>query len=293
MRILVTGARGQLGSDCVEVLSEKHELLALDLPEFDIGDRAAVERTVDAFTPECILNCAAYTRVDDCEDDREAAYRTNVSGPFHLASCAQKGGARIIHISTDYVFDGRKPCPEPYVEEDAVSPVSFYGTSKAEGEKAVRDSCRRHVILRAAWMYGINGRNFPKTILRLALKNPAGILKVVDDQYGSPTWSYRLARQIEKILETDAQGIFHATSEGYCSWCAFAAAFLEEMGLSVMPVPCTSAEYPTRATRPANSILENAALKKKGWNRMLSWKEDLAEFVSLHRDRLLREAQGK
>ncbi|MCE5333353.1 MAG: dTDP-4-dehydrorhamnose reductase [Desulfobacteraceae bacterium] len=292
MRIFVAGARGQLGTDCIEVLSADHELMPADLPECDIADQASLHEMVEDFRPDCILNCAGYTRVDDCEDNREAAFRVNVTGPVNLAASARKTGARLIHISTDYVFDGTRPYPLAYEETDPVSPISYYGFTKAESERVVQAGTDRFAVLRTAWLYGIRGRNFPKAILRRALTSPE-TLKIVDDQFGSPTWSFRLAEQIRHLIEADAQGIFHASSEGYCSWYEFATALMEEMGLSVRPRPCTTEEYPTRARRPMNSILENAALKKRGWNRMRPWREDLAQFVSLHRDRLIEEAGGK
>lgn len=289
MRILVAGARGQLGTDCIEVLSADHELLAKDLPEFDVGNPALVDRVVEEFRPDYILNCAAYTRVDDCEDNRETAFKANVTGPRNLAVSARRRGAGIIHISTDYVFDGEKPYPLPYIENDPLSPISYYAITKAESEKVVQEATDRFIILRTAWLYGIIGNNFPKAIIRQAVRNPDKVLKVVSDQFGSPTWSLRLADQIRHLIEVGGQGIFHATSEGHCSWYEFAQAVLQEMGLAVRPVPCGSDEYPVRAKRPTNSILENAALKQRGWNRMRPWREDLMEFISLYRDRLLQE----
>ena len=199
--------------------------------------------------------------------------------------------AKLIHISTDYVFDGLRKIPEPYVETDKTNPLSYYGLTKLEGEKAVRRITENHAILRTAWVYGIVGKNFLKTMLKLALKNPRREIKVVNDQFGSPTWSFRLAEQIEKIMVEDGRGTYHATSEGYCTWYGLATRFLERMKIAHSFLPCTTEEYPTPAKRPANSILENARLKESDLQVMKDWEEDLDQFVFLYRARLLHEAK--
>ncbi len=290
MKILVTGGKGQLGTDAVEVLGESHEVLAAGRSEADITDSAAVDRLVAGFRPDVVLNCAAYTRVDDCEVQRGRAFAVNVTGPGNLARSIQRYGGKLIHISTDYVFDGMREVPKPYVEDDEPAPVSYYGQTKLEGERIVRELTERWLIVRTAWLYGIAGRNFPKTILRLALKDPGRELKVVNDQFGSLTWSFRLARQIERLIELDGHGLYHATAEGYSSWYEVAAAFLKRMGVAHKVSPCSSDQYPTRAARPGNSILENQRLKAAGINGMHHWEEDLERFVALFRDRLIREA---
>jgi dTDP-4-dehydrorhamnose reductase len=238
-----------------------------------------------------VLNCAAYTRVDDCEEHREEAWRANATGPAVLAQAAEEHGARLIHISTDYVFDGQRPVPAPYTEADPVAPLSCYGQSKLAGEEAVRTGCRRWAILRTAWLYGRHGGNFPKTMLRLALRQPERVLRVVNGQYGSPTWSWRLAEQLRTVIEADATGLFHATAEGHTTWYEFAARFLSAMHVPHNLQPCRNEEYPTRAVRPVNSILENAALKQAGLNVMRPWQEDLEEFVARHREELLAECR--
>ncbi len=289
MKILVTGGKGQLGTDCVRVFRETHEVLAIDLDELDITRLADLEALVRRFMPNIIINCAAYTQVDNCEIEKNLAWNVNVTGTENLVRCLEKQGGRLIHISTDYVFDGRKKIPEPYVEKDQPNPVSYYGKTKYESEQVVRRASDRHVIVRPAWMYGVNGYNFLKTMLNLALKNPENEIRVVDDQYGSPTWSYGLALQIERIIETDAGGIYHATAEGYCTWFELAGYFLNKMQLPHNIVPCTSEEYPTRAQRPKNSILENRHLKEKGINIMSQWKDDIDQFVSGFREDLVAE----
>ncbi len=294
MKILITGGKGQLGMDCVRVLRETNDVLSIDLDELDITKLSGVESLVQRFVPNIIINCAAYTQVDNCEIEKDLAWNVNVKGTENLLKCSDKQGIRLIHISTDYVFDGSKKIPEPYVEKDKPKPVSYYGKTKYESEKVVRSAVDRHVILRTAWMYGLNGHNFLKTMLKLALKNPEDKIRVVDDQYGSPTWSYRLALQIERIIDTDARGIYHATAEGYCTWFELAGYFLNQMEAPHTIVPCTSKEYPTPAKRPRNSILENRHLKEKGINIMPQWQDDIDQFVSSFRKDLIGEiVKGK
>jgi len=290
MKIMIAGNKGQLGSDSEIVLGTNHEVLGIDLEELDITNLSEVQRMVKDFSPHVILNCAAYTLVDNCETEKELAWRVNVIGPKNLALSVGKCGGRFIHISTDYVFDGRKKIPQPYVEEDAPNPINYYGVTKNEGEKAVRHALHEHMIVRTSWLYGFKGHNFLKTMLKLALKNPGKEIRVVDDQYGSPTWSYGLAQQISRLVNMDGQGTFHATSEGHCTWYGLAECFLEKMGVPHTLVPCTTEEYPTPAARPKNSILENRHLKNKKMNIMKHWQDDLDRFVSKYRDRLMDEA---
>jgi dTDP-4-dehydrorhamnose reductase len=287
---MITGNKGQLGSDSEIVLGKYHELLGIDLDELDITNLPDVQRVVTDFSPHVIINCAAYTLVDDCETEKALAWNVNVVGPKNLALSLVKCGGRLIHISTDYVFDGRKKIPLPYVEEDEPNPINYYGITKNEGENAVRNILDEHIIIRTSWLYGITGHNFLKTILKLALKNPHKEIKIVDDQYGSPTWSYRLARQIAQLIDMNGQGTFHATSEGHCTWYDLSVCFLEKMGVLHTFVPCSSAEYPTPAARPKNSILENRHLKDKKMNSMRHWQDDLDLFVSKFRERLMDEA---
>ena len=289
MKIMITGGKGQLGSDCVRVFREAHEVISIDLDEADITQLSEVETLVQRFEPDIIINCAAYTQVDNCETEKDLAWQVNVKGTENLAISSKKYGGLLIHISTDYVFDGRKRIPEAYVETDDPFPVSYYGKTKYQSEKIVKQTTNRHVILRTAWMYGINGNNFLKTMLKLALKYPKNTIKVVNDQFGSPTWSHRLSLQIARIIDTDGHGTYHATSEGYCSWYDLATYFLDRMDVPHAVIPCTSEEYPTPAARPKNSILENRHLKEKGINIMAHWRDDVDHFVANFRDRLLNE----
>ena len=289
MKIMITGARGQLGADCVRVLNETHEVVAVNLEELDITRLSDVETMIKNLTPDIILNCAAYSKVDNCEAEKELAWKANVTGPENLAQSVAKHGGRLIHISSDYVFDGRKKVPEPYVEEDEPHPLSYYGITKYESEKVVRQTTDRHMIIRTAWLYGVNGYNFLKTMLKLALGNPNNKIKVVNDQLGSPTWSHRLALQIARIIDENGQGTYHATAEGYCTWYELASYFLKKMEVPHTVIPCTSEEYPMPAPRPKNSILENRHLKEKGINIMKNWQDDLDQFVDDFKERLLSE----
>jgi dTDP-4-dehydrorhamnose reductase len=286
---MITGAHGQLGHDCQLVFGDRHQITPLDLPELDITDRDLVDKSVKDIRPDILINCAAHTGVDACETEEELAWEVNVSGPRHLAESVERWGGKMVHISTDYVFGGQRPIPESYGEDDETAPVSVYGKTKLEGEIAVRKATEEHIILRTAWLYGINGGNFLKTMLRLARSSPTKEIKVVNDQFGSPTWSYRLALQIAELIEQDARGTFHATAEGVCTWYDFAGAFLETIKVPHRLIPCSSDEYPTAATRPKNSILENHRLKEAGVNIMMPWQVDLSQFVAKFGDTLLQD----
>ncbi len=288
MKLLITGAGGQLGQDCVRLLLDRHEICALTSKQLNITDAEAVRQAVACVRPDVLINCAAYTAVDACESETACCMAVNAHGPAHLAAACAASGCRLIHISTDYVFDGSKPAPEPYLESNSIGPVSAYGRSKLAGEQAIAERLENHLILRTAWLYGIGGKNFLKTMLRLAqAKRP---LKVVNDQHGSLTWTMTLAQQIEQVLDCGLTGIAHATAEGHCTWFEGAKYFLEAMQIESTITPCTTADYPTPARRPANSILENRRLKEHGLNVMRDWQEDVAEFVRLHREELLAAA---
>ena len=286
--ILITGAKGQLGSDCLDVFSDVPGLAGIDLPEVDLSDRAQCFATLDRIHPERIVNCAAYTAVDACETD-PTCWQANADLPRHLAEWTEKNESFLIHVSTDYVFAGDKPLFEACIETDGPAPLSEYGRSKLAGERAIADQTDRFAILRTAWLYGAHGKNFLKTMLRLTLQNPGKEFKVVNDQHGSPTWSYTLARQIRAVAEASATGTFHATSEGHCTWYDLACAFLDGMNISHNFVPCTSEEFPTPTKRPANSILENAHSKQEGINVFEGWKTELSRFIERHGESILME----
>lgn len=291
MKLLIIGSKGQLGSDCCALLASENDITGCDIPKVDISSRQSVDSYLDEMRPEVIVNCAAYTAVDGCEAELELSWKVNAEGPKYLAQGAERLGSRLIQVSTDYVFDGNRPAPEPYVETDIPTPLSQYGKSKLAGEEAVATYCSNHIILRTAWLYSATGKNFLKTMLRLVTENPDRELKVVNDQYGSLTWSYTLARQIQKLLRSQLTGIVHTTSEGYSTWYEAARYFLDTMDVPYKMRPCTTAEYPTPAHRPANSILENRVLKEAGISTFVDWKEDINIFVARYREQLLAEAQ--
>jgi dTDP-4-dehydrorhamnose reductase len=279
MIIAITGCNGQLGTDCREVLAPLGELSCVDLPNVDISDEPGLKEYLDAAAPDVVVNCAAYTAVDACETEKDACWAANADGPGHLARWCSAHDRFLVHVSTDYVFPGDRALFQPYVETDEPGPVSEYGRSKLAGEIAVRESGCHFAILRTAWLYGARGKNFLKTMLRLAMQEPDRELKVVHDQFGSPTWSRTLAEQIRAVIEHRAEGLFHATSEGYGSWFDLATQFLTLMEQPFRMKPCASEDYPTPAKRPANSILENQRLKERGINVFRDWREDLQTFV--------------
>ncbi len=286
--ILITGSKGQLGTDCLDIFNGVPRLTGVDLPDVDLSDPRQCVDVLDRIDPEIIVNCAAYTAVDACETDK-SCWKANAELPGHLADWVEANKAFLVHVSTDYVYSGDKPLYEPWLESDAPNPISEYGRSKLAGEQAIADRTDRFAVLRTAWLYGATGKNFLKTMLRLTLQNPGKELKVVNDQYGSPTWSHTLARQIQAVAGQRACGVFHASSEGYCSWYDLACAFLDQLGIQHHFVPCTSDEFPTPTKRPANSILENAHAKALGINVFKDWKEELANFVAVHGDAVVKE----
>lgn len=289
MNILITGAHGQLGHDCVQVLGPDHRIFPLGSQELDITNQEQVSNHFQQANPDVVINCAAYTAVDRCEAERELCWRVNADGAGILATACSEVGARLIHISTDYVFDGEKPVPHSYSEEEEVHPVSQYGASKFAGEEQIRAKLADHIILRTAWLYGIGGPNFLKTMLRLAVADPTCTIRVVNDQFGSLTWTYRLALQIKTLLDTNLTGTVHAAAEGHTTWYAGAKLFLETMQVPFSLEPCTTADYPTPARRPVNSILENHRLKTFDLNQMIPWQEDIVTFAQQFRSELLAE----
>jgi dTDP-4-dehydrorhamnose reductase len=293
MKILVTGARGQLGRDCLAVFSRNHWVQGVDLPELDITDPDALNGVLEMVEPDVVINAAAFTQVDACENHQQEAWAANADGPRNLARSLDRFGGRLVQISTDYVFDGLRPVPEPYSETDLPNPLSQYGRSKQAGETAALEASGRHAVVRTAWLYGLFGQNFLTTMLRLATDPDRSEIRVVDDQVGSPTWSWRLALQIEKIVDRGEGGLFHATAEGHCSWYALARHFLGRMGIAHNLVPCTTGQYATAAVRPANSILENQRLKDLHIHLMRPWQEDVDRFVRAHGQGLVSDLKGK
>jgi len=291
MNILITGANGQLGKDCTLVLSDLHAVTCVDVEELDITHKNQVLAFIRKIRPEVIINCAAFTQVDLCETHKDQAWAVNVTGAENLAQAAAACQAFLVHISTDYVFDGIKPFPDAYSETDIPNPLSYYGITKREGELAVMRATDNHLILRTAWLYGFHGANFIKTIVKKAIAAPDVTLKIVNDQYGSPTWSMILARQIAALVQTPARGLYHASAEGACTWFEFARYFLEKLRVPHRIIPCTTQDYPTPAVRPGCSILDNHRLKNENCNQMGHWQRDLDEFLQLYGKQLLAQCQ--
>jgi dTDP-4-dehydrorhamnose reductase len=274
MRILITGAGGMLGHDVREAAARGgHEPITLARAALDITDPAAVRAAVVDARPDAVVNCAAWTDVDGAESAREQALAVNGAGAGHLAAAAHDSGAWTIHVSSDYVFDGAKA--GPYVESDAVGPISAYGESKLEGERAVAQAAPgRHTVVRTAWLFGAHGRCFPKTMLRLAGERDH--LKVVSDQVGCPTFTGHLAPALVGLAVDPVPGVLHVAATGRCSWCDFATAIVAAAGRDCEVRPIPTAEYPTPAARPANSVLGT----ERGAPVLPAWPEGLRAFMN-------------
>ncbi|WP_438448233.1 dTDP-4-dehydrorhamnose reductase [Gorillibacterium sp. sgz5001074] len=276
MRVLITGAGGQLGQDVMRVCAEAgHEGIGVDRAELDITDEASCIEVLERLRPEAVIHAAAYTAVDRAETDVDEAYRVNAAGSRNMAVACERIGARCCYISTDYVFDGS--AAEPYGEYDLAAPRSVYGKSKLAGERLVSSLCSRWFIVRTSWVYGVHGDNFVKTMLKLAATGKP--LKVVDDQTGSPTYTVDLSRFLVRLIETERYGIYHATGGGSCTWYEFARAIFEERGLQVELAPCSTGEFPRPAPRPAYSVLGAAAIRTNGFQELPHWREGLRAFL--------------
>lgn len=275
MRVLIFGSKGQLGRDLVLVFDAEHEVLALDIDEIDIADRGAVEETAAKFAPELVINAAAYTDVDQAEEDEEAAFRVNEIGTAIVAQSASKHGAPVVYYSTDYVFGGTKSTP--YKPGDAVAPIGVYARSKEAGERATSAAQPEHYILRTAWLYGPGGNNFVEKILALAADRPE--LRVVEDEVGSPTHTLDLAEATCALVTTGAYGLYHAVNRGQCSRFDFAREILRLAGSETRVVPCASSEFPTKAERPLYSVLDVEKLEQISGYSLPSWQEALSRYM--------------
>jgi dTDP-4-dehydrorhamnose reductase len=286
MKVLITGALGQLGQALgLEVTRRGWEVVATDLKEMDITHWQAVWETLSAHRPQLVVNAAAATRVDELEADPDLALKVNSLGPRNLAAACRRLGLKLIHISTDYIFDGAKP--GAYEEWDPPRPLSVYGLSKLLGEEYVRQQCPEHFIVRTAWLYGLPGPNFVTAILARARSlTPEQDFKVVDDQRGTPTSAEALAPQLLALAATEAFGTYHATCRGETTWYGFACFILEQAGLAAQVTPCATRDYPLPAPRPANSVLNNRLLKLSGLDLMPSWQEAFRQFWQRHGGKL-------
>lgn len=282
MRVLITGADGQLGRDAAEIFAAAgHAVFAAGREQLDITDQIQCDTVTSGFKPDVILHCAAYTAVDAAEQDEDGAYFINADGTRNMAVAAEKCGAKLIYISTDYVFDGESELP--YREYDSPSPRSVYGKSKLAGEMLVQSLTSRFFIVRTSWVYGQHGQNFVGTIRRLAQEKP--VIQVVNDQTGAPTYTVDLSRFLLALAQTEKYGIYHASNTGACSWYEFAEAILQEeaaitgKAAAAKLVPCTTDEFPRPAPRPRSSILDHMAIRNSGLTDLRPWREALREFL--------------
>jgi dTDP-4-dehydrorhamnose reductase len=275
MKILVSGANGQLGQDVVKILGTNHEVHGLGREQLDITNEHQCLEILESLKPDVVIHSAAYTAVDLAEKEEDLAYKINAFGTRNLAIAAEKFGTKFCYISTDYVFDGTGT--KPYREYDNTNPQSIYGKSKRAGEHLVQTLSSKYFIVRTSWVYGLYGANFVKTMLKLAQDRDS--LKVVNDQFGSPTYTVDLANFLEQLIQTERYGIYHASNSGICSWFDFANAIFEESGKKMFVEPCSTEEFPRPAPRPRYSAMEHMAIRANGFEDLRPWREGLQAFL--------------
>ena len=277
MKILITGSNGMLAHDLINALQERHDLILTTSKTLDITDKKQTIDYIRDKKPDLVINSAAYTDVDGCEENQDLAYSVNGEGVRNLALACRDIDCPLVHISTDYVFDGS--ATKPIREDGEIGPISVYGKSKLEGEQAIQDILDKYFIIRTAWLYGINGRNFPKTMLELAENHPE--ITVVYDEVGTPTYTPDLAEGISRLIETDYYGIYHLTNSGSCSWCEFAKYIFEIAGRDVKVIPVTASEFARPAPRPSYSVLDNSNWIERGFKPLRSYKDAIKEYIEL------------
>ena len=281
-KIIVTGVKGQLGYDCLRRLDEAGftNVLGIDIEDLDITDEKAVNELISKEKPEVFIHNAAWTAVDKAEQFAEQVYKVNALGPKYIAEACKKVDAKMIYISTDYVFDGKG---ENFFEvNDKKDGLSIYGKTKSRGEDFVKAALDKYFIVRISWVFGINGNNFIKTMLKLADSGKTE-LNIVSDQIGSPTYTYDLAKLLVEMMQTEKYGVYHATNEGVCSWAEFASYILASAHRNVIVHPITTEEYkklvPSQADRPLNSRMSKTSLDEAGFNRLPSWKDAVDRYL--------------
>ena len=277
MKILITGSNGMLGHDLIDVLKSKHELILTTSKTLDITDKDNTIEFIKENKPDIVINSAAYTDVDGCETNQDLAYGVNGDGVRNLALGCKEVDCPLVHVSTDYVFDGT--ARDPIEEDGEIGPISVYGKSKLRGEEAIQDILDKYFIIRTAWLYGINGKNFPKTMLELAQNHSE--ITVVYDEVGTPTYTPDLAYGISQLIETDYYGIYHLTNSGQCSWCEFARYIFEIAGCDVKVIPVTASEFSRPAPRPSYSVLRNKKWIENGFEPLRSYKEAIKDYIEL------------
>jgi len=274
--ILVTGLNGQLGFDVVKELTKRNiECLGIDRAELDITDKDAVDKYISSLKPKCVIHCAAYTAVDRAEDEEENCSKVNVYGTENIANACKNIDAKMIYISTDYVFDGQGDTP--FEVNGVIKPHSIYGKTKYEGELKVKEVLDKYFIVRISWVFGVNGNNFIKTMIRLGKEKES--LTVVCDQIGSPTYTADLAPLLCDMALSEKYGTYHATNEGYCSWAEFANKIMKKANLKCEIKPIPTSEYPAKAERPFNSRLSKKSLVDNGFNLLPSWEDALDRYL--------------
>ena len=277
MKILITGSNGMLGHDLIKVLEKNNDLILTTSKTLDITDKEQVMKFIGDSKPDIVINSAAYTDVDGCEENPDLAYSVNGEGVRNLALACKEVDCGLVHVSTDYVFDGS--ARDPIAEDGELGPISVYGKSKLEGEQAILEILDKYFIVRTAWLYGINGKNFPKTMLELAKSHSE--ITVVYDEVGTPTYTPDLAYGISQLIETDKYGIYHLTNSGSCSWCEFSRLIFEIAGKDVKVIPVTASEFARPAPRPSYSVLENKNWKDNGFKPLRNYKEAIKEYIEL------------
>lgn len=276
MKVLVTGVKGQLGFDvCKELDKRNIENKGIDRDDCDITDEQAVLSYIKNYAPDVVVHCAAYTAVDRAEDEKEICYNVNVKGTEYIARACKEIDAKMVYISTDYVFEGTGD--KAYEVNDKISPNNTYGLTKYQGEEEVKNILDKYFIIRISWVFGINGNNFINTMVKLG--ETRSELNVVADQIGSPAYTHDLAPLICDMIETEKYGIYHATNEGYCSWADLAEYIFSVTGQKVLVHHIKSEEYPTKASRPKNSRLSKASLDNAGFKRLPDWQDAVKRYI--------------
>lgn len=277
MRVFVTGVKGQLGYDVVNELTRRgHTAISVGRDEMDITDADACRRTIIDADPEAVIHCAAYTAVDAAEDNEELCRKVNADGTRNIAQVCRELDIKMMYISTDYVFNGQGT--RPWEPDDVREPLNVYGKTKGEGEMAVEELVKKFFTVRIAWVFGVNGKNFIKTMLRLGKER--GAVSVVDDQIGSPTYTYDLARLLVDMIESEQYGRYHATNEGLCSWFEFAVEIFKQAGMDEVKVtPVDSTQFPAKAKRPMNSRMDKSKLADNGFEPLPSWQDALKRYL--------------
>lgn len=278
MKVLVTGVKGQLGYDVVNELKKRNiEAVGVDIDEMDITDASSVDKVIKEASPDAVIHCAAYTAVDAAEDNVDICRKVNKDGTQSIANVCKELDIKMIYISTDYVFDGEGT--RPWEPDDKPDPLNVYGLTKYEGEVAVTSTLSKYFIVRIAWVFGVNGKNFIKTMLNLAKTHDS--LTVVNDQFGSPTYTYDLARLLVDMVLTDKYGIYHATNEGIITWYDFACQIFKTAGLNVKVSPVPASEYPAKAKRPSNSRMSKQKLVDNGFELLPTWQDALERYIKI------------